>query len=757
MQIRDLGPIVVVRDGVDLPVGPPMQRALLGVLALEAPRGVPTPVLIDCLWGDQPPATAAKSVQKYVAQLRKALGRDTIARDGGAYRLTVPEASIDSRRFIASVASAREAADPSARRRVLSAALQLFRGDVLPGVDTAYANLERARLEELRLSATEDHLHSLLDEGQPARAVADAKHLVQRHPFRERAWTALMLALYRSGRQRESLAAYQRLQGRLREELGVEPSPEVRQLEQAILNQDPQLDGPAEAAPEALEMDERRSVTVVAAHPGGPMEPELWERASTRLAGLLGRIAENKGGIPAAIGSGGPAVVFGAPATGDEATRAALTALLAAEDETGPRVGIASGRAVVRGTSSGLDLIGDVVSRVQSLAMLAQPGEVTVDVELAPRLAEHAIVSRRPSGVFVLEQLVDPPVLGWRPITFVGRTRELEDVATALESATRQSEPHLVAIVGEAGIGKTSLVDAVRAEVPLSEAAWIETAVRPFGDESYSVIRRLLDRAPLRDLPEWAAAAVARLRESADHELDGNVDGLLRAWSLALVDQSPRVIVVEDLHYADAAVSAFLGELLRVARGTPTVVICTARPVERTWRVFPEGAWRSVRIVLDGLDAAACDALLAGIGVDIASDDDRRAVLDRSGGNPLFLTELARAWRDDGNALELPASVEASIISRIDDLATLDRRVVELVSVAATKLDPEAIAAVLDVSPSDALRRAERLRRLGFLGYRFPWTGIRVSGAPCAVLRGGASAGPRPQVQGLAPGHCQPA
>lgn len=227
-----------------LELGGAKPRSLLAILLLHANQVLSTDRLIDELWGASPPATAAKSLQVMVSKLRKRLGDDRLATHPPGYVLRVEPAALDLARFEQLVGEARQAAPESAARK-LRQALALWRGPAL--ADLAYesfAQAEIARLEELRLAALDQRIDADLATGRHAELVGELEALVAQHPLRERLRCQLMLALYRSGRQAEALDAYRSARRELSEELGLEPSEELKRLEQAILRQDPALDLP---------------------------------------------------------------------------------------------------------------------------------------------------------------------------------------------------------------------------------------------------------------------------------------------------------------------------------------------------------------------------------------------------------------------------------------------------------------------------------------------------------------------------------
>ena len=243
LEVRLLGPVEVRRDGAPLPLGGPRQRALLALLAVQPGRPRSVDDLVEELWAGEPSDAAGTSLRSYITRLRRSLGdeRALASRDGG-YALDVEPSAVDLVRFDELV---REAERAIAERRSRPAqarlleALALWRGQPFGDVGTLPSlDLETMRIEEMRLHALELRIDLDLELGASAALVDELEALVQRHPHRERLWRHLMLALYRSGRQADALAAYHRARRLLDEELGVDPGPELRGLEGAILRQD---------------------------------------------------------------------------------------------------------------------------------------------------------------------------------------------------------------------------------------------------------------------------------------------------------------------------------------------------------------------------------------------------------------------------------------------------------------------------------------------------------------------------------------
>ena len=253
MEFRILGPLEVSHEGRPVRIRGVKERALLAILLLHANETVSVDRLIDELWDDRPPVTARKSLQVRVAGLRRVLPDGILFTRGGGYSISIAGDQLDLHRFERLLSEGRELlaeGDATAAARALADAISLWRGPAL--ADFAYesfAQLEIARLEELRLAALELRIDAQLALGLHAPVVAELEDLVVAHPLRERLRGQLMLALYRGGRQAEALAVYERTRKQLVAELGIEPGPAMRQLQQSILRQDSSLD-PSVAAPQ---------------------------------------------------------------------------------------------------------------------------------------------------------------------------------------------------------------------------------------------------------------------------------------------------------------------------------------------------------------------------------------------------------------------------------------------------------------------------------------------------------------------------
>jgi DNA-binding SARP family transcriptional activator len=297
IEFRILGPLEVTRDGTPVVLGGPKQRALLAYLLLRRGEVVSTDRLVDELWGEHPPRTATTSLQNLVSQLRKSLGPDVVATRPPGYVLHVDGADLDLARFERLVAESCDGA-PEDRARLLRDALSLWTGPPLAEFTyEPFAEGEIARLDELRLVATEDLNDAELDLGRHAQRVPALEQLVAAYPLRERLRGQLMLALYRSGRQAEALQCYQDGRHRLIEELGIEPGPVLQALHASILRQEAALTPASRPHADDDHYDEvvRALLSgrlVVVLGPGAGPQP-LGREIATRLAEEFGCPAEH--------------------------------------------------------------------------------------------------------------------------------------------------------------------------------------------------------------------------------------------------------------------------------------------------------------------------------------------------------------------------------------------------------------------------------------------------------------------------------
>jgi predicted ATPase/DNA-binding SARP family transcriptional activator/Tfp pilus assembly protein PilF len=466
VEVRLLGRLEVVRDGATIQIAGSKRRALLACLALRVNEPVSADFLIDALWGESPPATARASLHNMVARLRRMLGGDVVVATAAGYELAVDAESIDVHRFELFVRAAREE-EPRERAVDLRRALSLWRGAALADfVCEPFAQSEAARLEELRLTALEERIDADLALGRGAELVAEVEALVEGNPLRERLRGQLMLALYRAGRQAEALAAYQDARRTLVDELGIEPSPALRELEQAILRQD-------EAVAAGDYLRELRS-----ARPAGTVSFLFTDvERSTRLLVELGEgyrdaLAEHRRALREAFvehGGGevdtqGDAFFAAFPRARDAVAAAEAIQRETAAHAMRTRIGIHTGEPFL--TEEGY--VGMDVNRGARICSVAHGGQVLVSQATRELLTED--LSLRDLGLHRLKD-VDAPVrlfqLGYDdfpplptmavtnlpapPTALVGRGRELSETKALL------AERRLLVFVGAGGSGKTRL------------------------------------------------------------------------------------------------------------------------------------------------------------------------------------------------------------------------------------------------------------------------------------------------------------
>jgi DNA-binding SARP family transcriptional activator len=349
MRLSVLGHLEASVDDRPVALGGAKQRAVVAMLGLEANRAVTADRLIEGLWGELPPPSAAKMVQNYVWRLRKVLAGDDgaeIITRGSAYELRIDRELVDAcrlERLVSEAARASEAGTPNGAARE---ALALFRGEPLADLaDEPFASAEIRRLDELRLTARELAIEADLAAGRHYEVVGELDALLAENPLRERLHAQRMLALYRCGRQADALEAFRNARQTLVDEIGVEPSPELRRLHDAILRQDPSLD----VAPAEAELP--RELDAAAAPPLAGRDDELsvlrvcWQHAAagagalvtlvgaygigkTRLAAELASDAHREGAaVLYAAGTGPPEAALAAIARVREARRPALVVL----------------------------------------------------------------------------------------------------------------------------------------------------------------------------------------------------------------------------------------------------------------------------------------------------------------------------------------------------------------------------------------------------------------------------------------------
>ncbi|MBB4910763.1 AfsR/SARP family transcriptional regulator [Actinophytocola algeriensis] len=239
LRFEVLGPVRAWLGDTELDLGTPQQRAILGILLLRTGATATPDQLISAVWGPAAPRAAVGMIRSYVSRLRRVLPANVIESVGGGYALRT--GSLDATDFGDHIAAARTATDPHTTGTHLRAALGLWRGTPLAGVNGEFAEIERTRLAKVRLSAIEDLAAADIDTGRHVEATAALEEVIAGQPLRERPRELLMLALYRAGRQADALAVFTEIRRLLDDELGLEPGPGLREMQRRILAADPGL------------------------------------------------------------------------------------------------------------------------------------------------------------------------------------------------------------------------------------------------------------------------------------------------------------------------------------------------------------------------------------------------------------------------------------------------------------------------------------------------------------------------------------
>jgi DNA-binding SARP family transcriptional activator len=254
MEFGILGPVEAYLDGKPIGLGGPKQRALLAVLLLHRNEAISRDRLIDALWGERPPPSAAQTLDTYVSRLKKLIGSERLVRRAPGYMLRVEPNELDLDRFEALLAVGD-----------FEAALSLWRGPALADLlFEPFAAVEAERLEDRRIAAVEERIDARLAAGHGPDLVPQLEQLVREHPLRERLLGQLMLALYRTGRQAAALDVYRATRRALAEELGLEPGPQLQELERRILAHDPALGAPSRVSGPPARPPRRRAYLGVA-------------------------------------------------------------------------------------------------------------------------------------------------------------------------------------------------------------------------------------------------------------------------------------------------------------------------------------------------------------------------------------------------------------------------------------------------------------------------------------------------------------
>jgi predicted ATPase/DNA-binding SARP family transcriptional activator len=711
MRVRILGPFHLEDGGRPITIGGVRQRAVLAGLLLHANEVVPSEQLLVDLWGEDAPPGTANALQAAVSRLRRLLPAGRLVTTGPGYMLRLFPAELDAAQFEQLIFEGRDALAAGAAAeavQLLDQAMSLWRGP--PLADFRYepfAQAEIARLEDLQLACLEERNEARLALGSPAALAAELGRMVSDYPLRERLRGQLMLALYRSGRQTEALEAYREFRDVLAEELGLEPSSALRKLEAAILRHDPVL---APGAATRGTPQARRPVTVLcvalqmAAGSGAALDPEahgvVHEQMVSGLTAVLGR----HGGELAASDSEHLMGVFGVTTLHEDdalrAVRASLEARVAltAAAHALPRqyrgglvyrFGLATGEALVGGPGP-LGFAGDVGARAVMLADAAGPGQVLIGPQVQQLTAGAVETEEAGPDRFLLRSVH----AGLRPLAvrldvpLVGRGEEMRRLQAAYARATQERVTLTVTVTGEAGLGKTRLVEEFARG--LSREAHVltgrclhygegitfwplgEVVRQASGGDSAEAIKALLAGEP------DAAAVADQLHRALGSGIQGRTAAAEIFWAArrfleALARHRPVLAVFEDVHWAEPTFLDLVESLALQPGGSPILVICLARPELLDQRpAWAADTDRAACIQLTPLGEDSATALLDSVSSGQRMAPSTRArLIGTAGGNPLYLEQLTVSLSEQGGSdirLELPPTIQALLAARLQRL-----------------------------------------------------------------------------------------
>jgi len=764
VELGVLGPLQARRDGASVTIPGAKPRAILTMLGLHGGSVVSAETLIDLLWGNEPPRTAAKALQTHISSLRRALGDGFVLTEGTGWILDTTE--VDAPRYKRATKAGRDAAATGDTGQAVvrfEEALNLWRGTPeLP--DSRRGISEKTRWNEGHAALVEDRADALLATGRAAEIIGELEAAVADAPLRERRWAQLMLALYRAGRQGEALAAYQRARSLLADELGVDPGPELRRLAAAIVAQDSALDHPvAQHLPSVT-----RAVTFLLTDIEG--STAAWEadadamgKALARHDELVEQVVTSRGGRLIKTRGEGDATfsVFDRPS-------AAAAAAIELQDGVRHepwglhepmriRIALHTGEVELRDG----DYFGRAVNRAARLRSLAAGGQILCsgataelvidtlpdDVVLAD-LGMRALRNLpRPEHVFELrldtterrEESVDEPVerpglpaVLTGPGRFVGRGLELERLAAAWQ-ATPAGGIHAVLIAGEPGVGKTRLAGEWSQQVfdqgaivlygrsdedlgapyqPFAEA--LRSLVPCIGSKRLRGLRGVEALLPLipgltEILPDLSAAP----RADPDTERYALFDAVVALLELACTS-APVVLVLDDLHWAAKPTLLLLRHLLRFGDHTRVQIVGTYRSTDLD-RSHPLAAMladlhrdgTADRLALSGLGADDVTAYVAEAGYD--DEQLARALASVTGGNPFFLIEALRHVDESGGVWDpntLPQGVREAVSRRLSRLPAKTNKALAAAAVVGSRFAVDLVERVVEQDLVDAFDEA---------------------------------------------------
>ncbi|HEY2305240.1 MAG TPA: BTAD domain-containing putative transcriptional regulator [Streptosporangiaceae bacterium] len=748
MRVRILGPFHLDDGARQITIGGARQRAVLADLVLHANEVVPSEQILVDLWGEDSPPSAANALQAAISRLRRMLPPGRLITTGPGYMLRVFPAELDVAQFGQLIFEGRDALAAGAAAeavQLLDQAMVLWRGP--PLADFRYepfAQTEIARLEELQLACLEERNEAHLVLGSAGALTADLGRMVTEHPLRERLRGQFMLALYRSGRQTEALETYREFRTVLREELGLEPSSALRKLEAAILRHDPVLapGPPTSGAPLA-----RRPVTVLcvalqlAPRSGTELDPEAHGVVHERVVSALAAVLERHGGKLAASDSEHLMGVFGVTTLHEDdalrAVRASLEAreALSAEATALPRhypaslvyrFGLATGEALVGG-SGPLGFAGDVGARAVMLAEAAEPGQILIAPQVRQLTAGAIEIEEAGPDRFLLRSAH----AGLRPlpvrldVPLVGRGEEMRRLEAAYTRATRERLTVTVRVIGEAGLGKTRLIQEFAGN-HRREAHVLSGRCLPYGEGiTFWPLRDVVRQAAGGDSTENIKALLAgeadapAVTDQLHRALGAGTQGRTAAaeifWAArrfleTLARRRPVLVVFEDLHWAEPTFLDLVESLALQPGAVPMLLVCIGRPELLDQRpAWAEEADRAVCIQLAPLGEGAATVLLDSVsaGHHIAPST-RARLIDTAGGNPLYLEQLTVSLSEQSGSdirLELPPTIAALLSARLQRLGPGASSVLVRAAIVGKDFGEQQVRALLPVEARAPLSR----------------------------------------------------
>jgi class 3 adenylate cyclase/tetratricopeptide (TPR) repeat protein len=757
MEYRVLGSLEVLdASGKHVPLGGTRQRTVLGSLLLRAGETVPLQRLVDELW-EQPPETAAKTVQVYVSRLRRLLAPGAIESRSGGYALRLDGDRLDLTQFERLADEGRTAlgsADWERAASLLGEALALWRGPALGGLSAEALRRQAARLEESRLQVLEDRVEADLARGREREVVPELRALVAEHPFRERLRAQLMRGLYAAGRQADALEVYRETRMLLDEELGLEPGGELRDLERRMLSHDPALEQVAAAAVQsataplkaAEPIRARRPATVVFADVvestalGEQLDPESVHRILERYSETATTILERHGGtVEKFIGD---AIVgfFGLTEVHEDDAQRAVRAAVELRDavsdlcdelyrthgiELGVKIGVNSGDVFVgAGSRREMFATGDSVNVAARLEQHASEGQILLgertfrlveDIVDAEPLEPLAVKGRKAlvSAWRLLDLSSAEPLSHRHEVPFVGRERQLEELRNALARVRDERSCLLCTIVGPAGMGKSRLAEEFVGELQGLATVAVGRCLSYGEAITYhalaEILQELVGREPDRRIAELvgADAELVGRRVRATMGLDRDTAPAEETfWAIRRLFESvaaerPLVAIVDDLHWGEPLLLDLLEYLAGFSADAPILILCLAR--SELFETRP--SWAAGEVVgLEALAESEARELVHAIGEGEIGPPEEARIVRTAEGNPLFLEQLV-ATRAECGAEHLPPNVQAVLTARVASLDPGERRVLEHASVEGRNFRWSVVAELLPEEARESLGR----------------------------------------------------